>query len=174
MNATVQANGTSAQITLGNQRYSAVIGRGGVTANKQEGDNATPIGSFRILGVMYRPDKLAAPKSAFPARPLEVDDVWVDESADPRYNQPAKASEVAPGVSHEKLWREDHLYDVIVDLDYNRSPATPAKGSAIFMHLARDQENPANTPTAGCVGMKKANLLELLAALRPDDMIDIS
>lgn len=161
------------KLTLAGKEYYVAVGRGGVTAKKREGDGATPAGSYRVLGVYYRPDKTEVPKSPFPTKALQKDDIWVDDPNHPLYNQPAKASDIEPGVSHEQLWRDDHLYDIVVDLDYNRSPAVPGKGSAIFIHLARDQKKPENTPTAGCIGMKRADLLELLGSLEAGSLIEI-
>jgi L,D-peptidoglycan transpeptidase YkuD (ErfK/YbiS/YcfS/YnhG family) len=169
----VVVDGVSAKVSYGGKSYPGVIGRGGLITDKREGDESTPIGKFRILEVMYRPDRVDMPEINFPARALEPDDVWVDDPSHPKYNQPAKASEIEPEVNHEKMWRDDHLYNVVVDLDYNRENPEPGKGSAIFMHVARDQANPTETPTEGCLALSQSDLLELLASLPKEAAVDI-
>ena len=158
----------AATIAFAGESYAGVVGRNGVSDDKREGDGTTPAGCFRILKVYYRPDRLAAPTTVLPTQALEPDDVWIDDPEHPRYNQPAKASDIGPDVSHEVMWRDDHRYDIVLDLDYNRSPVVPRRGSAIFLHVAYDQSNPASTPTAGCVALAQANLLEILARARAD------
>jgi L,D-peptidoglycan transpeptidase YkuD (ErfK/YbiS/YcfS/YnhG family) len=142
----------------------AVVGKNGVVSaeEKTEGDGKTPLGTFRILGVYYRPDRLKKPKTMLPALEITKGDIWVDDPSSPLYNQPAKDAEVLAGTSHENLYREDYLYDIFLDLDFNRKPAVPGRGSAIFLHCSWDTNYPANNPTAGCVAIKKEDLLDLI------------
>jgi len=70
---------------------------------------------------------------------------------------------------HERLWREDHVYDLIVALGYNDDPILPGRGSAIFLHVAR----PDYSPTEGCVACARDDLLALLAAATPGDVLEI-
>lgn len=162
----------SATVTVGSTSYLAVIGKAGATNDKHEGDNATPIGTFGILQVYVRPEGAASVVTELPTVVMERDDVWCDDPTSPHYNQPLKLSEIGT-LSHELLWREDHLYDIVVDLDINRSPAVPGKGSAIFMHVARNQDDPTATPTAGCIALKREDLLELLRHVTPTTTIQI-
>lgn len=177
MNVIVKQDGDypAAKIIFGDKEFKAVVGRNGVTSleQKAEGDGKTPIGGFNVLAVYYRPDKIKKPKSVFPTFEITTDDMWVDESGHQLYNQPAHEIDVKGGVSHEELYREDHLYDVFLDLDYNRNPAVPGKGSAIFMHVARDEDNPSNTPTAGCIALKKEELLAMLEDMTLDSSVII-
>lgn len=144
-------------LQAGKACYACAIGRAGLTADKREGDLMTPAGRFPLRFCYYRPDRMAAPETGLPLIPLEPDDGWCDDPAHPLYNQPVKLPFEA---SHEKLWREDHLYDLIVPLGYNDDPVIPGKGSAIFLHIMRDD----GVGTEGCVAVKKEDLLALLNA----------
>ena len=165
-----------AELVFKNKSYLAVIGReGAVTANnKKEGDWKTPIGTFDILGVYHRPDRVERPKTELPVYEIKENSVWVDEVESELYNQPTTIDNIDASTSHEKLYREDHLYDVFLDLSYNRKPATPGKGGAIFMHIARDEQNPGNTSTAGCIALSKENLLEIISGIEKDTLVQIS
>ena len=143
------------QATFGAARWRCAVGRGGIRADKREGDGATPIGCWPLRRVLFRRDRLTAPHSALPVAALAEDDGWCDAPADPRYNRPVKLPYAA---SHERLWRDDAIYDVIVVLGHNDDPPRPGAGSAIFLHLARDDYG----PTEGCVALARDDLLTLL------------
>jgi L,D-peptidoglycan transpeptidase YkuD (ErfK/YbiS/YcfS/YnhG family) len=129
-----------------------------VRARKREGDGATPIGCWRLRRVLFRPDRLAPPRTILPVQALDPTDGWCDDPADPAYNRPVTLPHPA---SAEALWRGAGLYDVIVVLGHNDDPPVPGAGSAIFLHVAR----PDRGPTLGCVGLALPDLLALLAAL---------
>lgn len=147
-------------------RIRCALGRGGVRRDKREGDGATPLGCFHLRRVLYRPDRLPPPATALPVRALTPDDGWCDDPADPRYNHPVRRPYPA---SHEQLWREDGLYDVIVVLGHNDDPVIPGHGSAVFLHVAR----PDFSPTAGCIAMALPDLLNLLRHCGPGSLICI-
>ena len=152
-NIVVNASGT---LNFNDKQYRCALGKGGILMDKREGDGATPIGCFPIRKVFYRPDKFKnPPETFFPIQALTQDDGWSDDVNLPQYNQPVKLPYHG---SHEKLWREDHLYDIIVILGYNDDPPIAGKGSAIFMHVAREEY----TPTAGCIALSRKDLLEIL------------
>src|SRR5207253_7632052 len=65
----------------------AACGRGGVRADKREGDGASPAGTFPLLRLYYRPDRLKSLPTGLPVTPLEANHGWVDEPADPNYNR---------------------------------------------------------------------------------------
>ena len=140
------------------------LGTGGVTGSKCEGDGATPTGCFPLRRVLYRADRVTAPKTALPVAALAPDDSWCNDPVDRNYNRPVKRPYAA---SHEMLWRDDHLYDVIVAIGHNDDPPRPGAGSAIFLHCARDDF----TPTDGCVALRRADLLDLLQCCRPGDRL---
>jgi L,D-peptidoglycan transpeptidase YkuD (ErfK/YbiS/YcfS/YnhG family) len=149
------------QAIFAGQSYSCSLGRAGVRQDKREGDGATPAGEFALREVLYRPDKLGRPPAtALPCRALSPDDGWCDDPRDQQYNRPVKLPYPA---SHEKMWREDDLYDLVVVVGYNDQPVVPGRGSAIFLHLAR----PGYAPTAGCVALAKEDMLRLLERLGP-------
>lgn len=136
-------------------RWRCAIGRGGVRRDKREGDGATPAGAWRLRRVLYRPDRLSAPETALPVAALAPDDGWCDDPGDPHYNQPVKLPFAA---RHERLWRDDEIYDVIVVLGHNDDPVQPGAGSAVFLHLAREGYG----PTEGCVALARPDLLTYL------------
>ena len=137
------------------REYPCTIGRGGVKADKREGDLATPIGSFPMRWCYYRPDKIAAPTTHLPLLEITANDGWCDDAAHALYNQPVALPFDA---SHEKLCRDDDVYDLVIPLGYNDDPVKAGKGSAIFMHLMRAD----GVGTEGCVALKREDLLALL------------
>ena len=145
------------------------LGRGGVigAAQKREGDGTSPQGLWRMKRVFYRPDRLARPDTALPVVPLREIDGWCDAADHALYNHPVTLPFSA---SHEKLWREDHVYDLIVELDHNSDPVVPARGSAVFFHLAHDDYR----PTEGCVAISRDHMLQVLKNYRPETSIEIS
>lgn len=142
---------------FGDLVWPCAIGKGGVTRDKHEGDGATPAGCWTFRRVLYRPDRMAAPATGLPSAVLSPTDGWCDDAGDPRYNQPVSLPFAG---RHERLWREDGLYDVIVVLSHNEAPAVPGRGSAIFLHVAA----PGYAPTEGCVALALPDLLAVLAA----------
>jgi L,D-peptidoglycan transpeptidase YkuD (ErfK/YbiS/YcfS/YnhG family) len=138
------------------RRLQCALGRGGVKADKHEGDGASPAGSFLMRRVLYRPDREARPATKLSARALAPADGWCDDPGDAAYNRPVVLPYRARA---EKLWREDRLYDLVVPLGYNDEPVRPGRGSAIFLHLASDDYG----PTEGCIALRRADLLAVLA-----------
>ncbi|MBP2311583.1 L,D-transpeptidase family protein [Azospirillum soli] len=146
--------------------FRCALGRGGVRADKREGDGATPVGRFALRRVLWRADRLERPETGLPVSPIAPDDGWCDAPEDPAYNRPVKRPYPA---SHEELWREDHVYDVIVVMGHNDDPVVPGQGSAVFMHVAR----PDWEPTAGCIALPLPDLLRLLKDCGPDTALTV-
>lgn len=144
-------------LTWNGHTVRCALGRGGVHADKREGDGATPAGIFPLRRVFYRADRLPVPETGLPVQAIVPDDGWCDDPADPAYNRLIKRPFSA---GHEELWRNDRIYDVIVALGHNDNPPAPNLGSAIFLHVAR----PGFEPTEGCVALKIEDLLVLLSA----------
>jgi L,D-peptidoglycan transpeptidase YkuD (ErfK/YbiS/YcfS/YnhG family) len=142
------------------------LGRGGIKANKFEGDGGTPRGTFHPVRLWWRADRHVRPRTFLPVRAIRSTDAWSEDPADRHYNRPVAR---APGESGDRLKRDDHLYDFIVEIDHNTRPRIARRGSAVFLHLAR--ENFA--PTAGCVGMTGGAMLRLLARIGPRTRIVI-
>ena len=129
--------------------FPCTIGRGGVVAAKREGDGGTPPGGHRIVGCLYRPDRMARPVAW--AKPIGLSDLWSDDVKDPDYNLMVRAPHP---FSHEQLRRADPMYDLILLTDWNWPYSVPGRGSAIFLHQWRRP----GAPTAGCVGFAPADL----------------
>lgn len=157
-------NPRQGRVSLTHGVVGAALGRGGVAALKREGDGATPLGRFPVRGVLYRADRVKRPRTLLPLRTIRSDDAWCEDPADRGYNRLVKASS-RPGI--DRLHRDDHLYDVILVLGFNDRPRVRGRGSAIFVHLARQGYG----PTAGCVGLARRDLLVLLRELRRDSEI---
>ncbi len=140
------------------RRYPCVVGRGGVTPTKREGDGATPEGAHRIVGMLYRPDRIARPANW--AEPIRPGDLWCDDPDRAEYNLQVRAPY---GASHEALRRADPLYDLILVTDWNWPNADPVRGSAIFVHRWRRP----GYPTAGCVALSPDHLHWIAARIAP-------
>lgn len=151
-----RANDGSHELALEGATLPCAIGKGGVRRNKREGDGATPVGRFPFRRVFYRTDRLGPLAGCPSAIPIESDHGWSDDPADPQhYNRLVK---LPYAYSHERLMREDAVYDVVVELGYNDTPPEPGRGSAIFMHVAR----PDYSGTEGCIALALPDLLSLL------------
>jgi L,D-peptidoglycan transpeptidase YkuD (ErfK/YbiS/YcfS/YnhG family) len=142
------------------------LGRTGISTAKREGDGATPAGTFTLREVLYRGDRIAAPRTALPCRAIEPDDGWCDAPDHPDYNRSVRFPFAA---SAERLWREDSLYDIIVVIGYNDAPPAAGAGSAIFLHVARH----GLAPTEGCVALPRNVMIALADRLGPGDDIVI-
>ena len=142
-------------LSWNHQIVQCALGRNGIRLNKTEGDGATPSGVFPLRQVLFREDRLVAPETKLPIKALKPNDGWSDDPDDPAYNTLIKRPH---DYRHEELWRDDHVYDVIIELGQNDNPPKPGYGSAIFLHVARPDFN----PTEGCVALKLKDLLVLL------------
>ena len=127
------------------------IGRGGLVQNKVEGDLGTPIGTYRLLWMYWRPDRSERPKTILPTLPLGPRQGWSETPDDPLYNQPIQHPHPFPA---DRMRRGDPLYDLCVVTDQNMHPTVPGHGSAIFLHLWRRPRY----PTAGCVTFSRPDL----------------
>lgn len=134
------------------RRFPCTIGRGGIVPGfrKREGDGATPAGVHRLVGMLYRPDRLTRPADW--ALPIGPSDLWSDDPRDEDYNLMVRAPH---RFSHERLRRADPMYDIVILTDWNWPHAEPGRGSAIFIHAWRRP----GAPTAGCVALARRDLL---------------
>lgn len=160
------APATQGRLSIGGCSFPCALGRSGRRHMKREGDGATPIGDWPLREAFYRPDRMRRPLTGLPLRALHRDDGWCDATGDRNYNRNIRRP--YPG-SAEGMWREDHLYDIVIVAGYNDFPRVQGLGSAIFMHLAR----PGYTPSEGCVTLKRAHMLRLLVALRPGAVLRV-
>ena len=139
-------------LRVADQILPCVIGKHGVSKMKREGDGRTPIGKHQIVGMLYRPDRLPKPRKwALPIRPR---DIWSDDVKDPDYNLMGTSPSL---FGYEKLFRPDHLYDLVIITNWNWPYPIKGRGSAIFIHQWRRNAY----PTEGCIALSKANLLRV-------------
>jgi L,D-peptidoglycan transpeptidase YkuD (ErfK/YbiS/YcfS/YnhG family) len=151
-------------LTAGPLRIAVTLGRTGILADKRESDGGTPAGVFRPRRLWWRADRLPRPRTPLPIRPIRPDDAWCEDPADRRYNRPIR---MRPGAAGDRLWRTDHLYDLIIEIDHNTRPRIAGRGSAVFLHVAR----PNRGPTAGCIAMTSSELRRLVARIGPKTRI---
>lgn len=154
------------KLHLGALYFPCALGRGGRRPKSGEGDGVTPKGRWAFRQLFYRPDRIARPRTALPLSPLAPDMGWCDAPGDANYNRLIRLPYPA---SHERLWRDDHVYDLLAVLGYNDLPRAQGRGSAIFLHLARRNY----MPTEGCVALSRPHMLMLLRLLRPADQLII-
>lgn len=142
---------TTGWLGAGRTRFACSLGRSGRKAIKREGDGATPVGTWRLVEVLYRADRVRRPRTRLPVRALRHGDGWCDAAGDRNYNRKVRHPYPA---SAEHLWRQDHVYDLVVIISHNRLPRVQGHGSAVFAHLAR----PGLLPTDGCVALSERDL----------------
>lgn len=155
-------------LTLGESVYPCRIGRGGFIDHDKgrEGDAKTPLGTYHLRFGLYRADRLPQPRSPLTFRPLRQDDGWCDASDDPAYNRFVRLPYAA---SHEKLWREDGAYDIIIVMSHNDSPPVPGLGSAVFIHVAQ----PDDRETLGCVALEPEVIVRVLRTLETEMVVEV-
>ena len=161
-------NTSARTVTIEGETYPCRIGRKGAVAGDKgrEGDEKTPLGDYTLRFGLYRADRLPKPKSKLTFRPIREDDGWCDAEKDPAYNRFIRLPSTT---SHEKLWREDGAYDVILVMSHNDSPPQAGLGSAVFIHVAQyDDRN-----TLGCVALAPEVMVKLLPHLKTGMAISI-
>ena len=161
-------NAAERTVTCGGLSLACRIGRRGAVAlaDGREGDEKTPLGSYRLRFGLYRADRLPRPRSALTFWPLREDDGWCDAPNDPAYNRFIR---LPISSSHEALWREDGAYDIILVMSHNDSPPVPSLGSAVFIHVAQ----PDNRQTLGCVALAPEAMVQLLPLLQIGQTVKI-
>lgn len=157
----------SGLIKYKNLKFRCALGKANIGEKKQEGDNITPRGTFKIVRIYFRSDRIKKISTKFRAIEIKKNMGWCDDSNSKNYNQlinlPSK-------YSHEKLFKKNNIYDIIVVLNYNMKPIIKNKGSAIFIHVAKKNYQ----PTQGCIALKKNDLLKLLSKITKNIKIKIN
>jgi L,D-peptidoglycan transpeptidase YkuD (ErfK/YbiS/YcfS/YnhG family) len=149
-----------------NFKFRCSLGKAGVKKKMTDGDNITPKGTFKLLRVFYRQDKVKKIKTKLKTTIIKKNFGWCDDPKSIFYN---KLIKLPFKESHEKLYRADNIYDLFVVLNYNINPIIKNKGSAIFIHIAKRSFN----KTAGCIALTKKDLLTLLANIKKNTRIKI-
>ena len=156
----------SENLLFKNLKFRCSLGKNGVTKNKVEGDKCTPSGIYRLKQVFYRADRIKKITTNLKKIKIKKNMGWCNDSSSKKYNHLIK---IPNKFSHEKLYRKDHIYDIIVVLNYNMNPVIKKKGSAIFMHIAKKNYS----KTLGCIGLKKNDLLKILNKVKKNNKIKI-
>jgi L,D-peptidoglycan transpeptidase YkuD (ErfK/YbiS/YcfS/YnhG family) len=150
-----------------NFKYRCALGKAGVNKKIKEGDNVTPKGVFKITKIYYRADKNKIIKTNIKKIKITKNMGWCDDPISRFYNRQIK---LPSKYSHEKLYRNDDLYDLIAVLNYNTNPIIKNKGSAIFMHIAKNSYK----KTEGCIALKKKHLINILGQIKKNTKIKIN
>lgn len=154
------------KLHIGPLHFACAVGRAGRAFKFGEGDGITPVGRWPIRHVFFRPDRMERPHTDLPVSGLQPRIGWCDAPGDANYNRMIRLPYPA---SHERLWRRDHLYDVIVVVGFNDYPRARGRGSAIFIHLARA----GYRPTEGCIALSRRDMIRFLALARRDSFLTV-
>jgi L,D-peptidoglycan transpeptidase YkuD (ErfK/YbiS/YcfS/YnhG family) len=147
-------------------KFRCALGKAGVKKKIMEGDNITPKGIFKIIKIYYRSDKIEEIKTLIKRIKIRKNMGWCDDPKSRSYNQQIN---LPTKYSHEKLYRNDNLYDLIAVLNYNTDPIIKNKGSAIFLHIAKNSYQ----ETKGCIALKKKHLIEIISKIKKNTKIKI-
>ena len=150
-----------------NFKFRCALGKNGIKKKTKEGDNITPIGIFKITKIYYRHDKIKNLRTSIKKIKIKKNMGWCDDQKSDFYNQQIK---LPNKFNYEKLYRNDRIYDLLAVLNYNTNPVIKKKGSAIFIHIAKSNYE----STAGCVALKKGDLIKLLQTIKKNTKIKIS
>ena len=140
--------------------------KNGIKRSKKEGDFCTPTGQFNLGPIYYRKDRINKLNTKLNIFPITKNMNWEDDPYNQNYNKLTFNNKK----STEKLFRKDNIYDIIVVVNYNNNPIVPGKGSAIFMHVAKNNY----FPTRGCIALQKKDLIFMLSKLSVNEQILIS
>jgi L,D-peptidoglycan transpeptidase YkuD (ErfK/YbiS/YcfS/YnhG family) len=148
-------------------KFRCALGKAGIQKKKEEGDNITPKGKFNIIKIYYRGDRLKKLSSKFTLTKITKKMGWCDDPKSRKYNQ---LISLPTKYSHETLYRNDNIYDLILVLNYNMKPTIKNKGSAIFIHIAKNNYK----KTAGCIALKKTDLIYLIKEIKKNIKVIIN
>jgi len=149
-----------------NLKFRCALGKAGIKKKEKEGDNVTPKGIFKITNMYYRPDKIKNIITTIKKIKIKKNIGWCDDANSHFYNQQIS---LPTKFNHEKLYRNDNLYDLVLVLNYNTNPIIKNKGSAIFIHIAKKNYK----KTKGCIALKKKHLIELISKIKKNTKIKI-
>jgi L,D-peptidoglycan transpeptidase YkuD (ErfK/YbiS/YcfS/YnhG family) len=157
----------SGQLQYKDLKFKCALGKAGVGKKRAEGDNITPKGTYKIIQIYWRKDRIKKISSKFKLIKINKNMGWCNDPRSEKYNQLIK---LPSKYTHERLFRKDNLYDLILVLNYNINPIIKNKGSAIFMHIAKKKYK----KTAGCIGLKKSDLLKLIKIIKKKTKVIIN
>ena len=146
-------------------KFKCSAGKNGKTTKKIEGDNKTPKGSYALGPLYYRKDRLPKPLTKLKVIEIKKNFGWCDDIKSKFYNKPIKINNK---IRHEKLYRKDKKYDLLIPIKYNSTKPKKNKGSAIFLHLTNNYKK-----TQGCIAIAKKDMLILLKLINKQTRIKI-
>ena len=146
--------------------FKCVIGKNGISHNKVEGDKKTPKGIFDIENLYYRKDKINKIQTKLRSIPISKSMGWCDDVKNKKYYN--KLIKIGNKIKHEKLFRNDRKYDLLIPIKYNYKKRILGKGSCIFLHLTNNYK-----PTAGCIAINKNDFLIMLKIIDKKTKIKI-
>ena len=149
-------------------KFRCSIGKNGFKRHKKEGDNSTPKGIFQLENIYYRKDRIKKPKSNLKTNIIKKNMGWCDDPKSKFYNKLIKLKKKTK-IRHEKLYRKDSKYDLMIVIKYNYNKVIKNKGSAIFIHLTKDYSH-----TKGCIALKKKDFLILSKLIKKKTKIWIN
>ncbi len=150
-----------------NLKFRCALGKAGIGKKKIEGDSITPRGKFNIVKIYYRSDRVKKISSKYRLIKISKNMGWCDDPNSKSYNQ---LINLPTKYTHEKLYRKDNVYDLLIVLNYNIMPTIKNKGSAIFIHVARKNYK----KTSGCIALKKNHLTKLIKTIKKDTKVIIN
>jgi L,D-peptidoglycan transpeptidase YkuD (ErfK/YbiS/YcfS/YnhG family) len=150
-----------------NLKFRCSLGKAGIGKKEKEGDKITPTGTYKIVKIYYRNDRVKKMLSNFTLFKIKKNMGWCDDPRSKKYNQLVK---VPNKYGYEKLNRKDNIYDLVLVLNYNMKPIIKNKGSAIFIHIA----NKNYKKTAGCIGLKKSHLINIIKKIKKNTKVIIN
>ena len=150
-----------------NLKFRCAIGKAGIQKKIKEGDNITPKGTYKILSIYYRHDRIKKIKCPIKKIKITKKIGWCDDLKSEYYNKQIK---LPSKLSYETLYRKDNIYDIVCVINYNINPIIEGKGSAIFLHIAKNKYQ----RTKGCIALKKNHLIKLLALIKKNTKIKIT
>jgi L,D-peptidoglycan transpeptidase YkuD (ErfK/YbiS/YcfS/YnhG family) len=153
-------------LTYSKYKVKCAVGKRGIGLKKKEGDLITPIGQYKIKYILFRRDRIKKIQSKIRKIEIKKNMGWCDDSKSEQYN---KLIKLPFNYSHEKLYKKENIYDIILVLNYNMNPYEKKKGSAIFIHVA----SKSYEKTKGCVAIKKIELLKIIKELKKDTKVKI-
>ncbi len=146
--------------------FKCVIGLNGSTWNKIEGDKKTPKGIYSLGPLFYRSDRIKKPITKLKLIKIKKDMGWCDDIRSKKYN---KLIKIHNKIRFEKMWRKNHIYDLLIPIKYNSNKIIKNKGSAIFIHLTKNYKK-----TLGCIALKENDFLILLKLIKKNTKIQIN
>ncbi len=152
-------------LTYNKYKIRCTIGKRGIGNKKKEGDLITPKGQFKIKFILYRKDRVKL-KSKLRKVAIQKNMIWCDDPKSKKYNQLVK---LPFKFKHEKLYRKENTYDIVLVLNFNMNPTRKNKGSAIFIHVAKKNFK----KTEGCIAIRKFELLKIVREIKTNTKVKI-